>query len=203
MERSVVETVIGAIVVLVAIGFGYFAYNSSSITQRDGYGLTAKFDSVDGLSLGSDVRIGGVKVGVVGDLYLDAVDYLAITRLIISEDITLPMDSTAAVVSDGLLGSKYVSLTPGGSDEVLKDGAEITFTQSSVNFESLLGKFMFSGNSDGNAAAPAPAAVPEPAVNNSDELSLSPQMDEHGDAADESSTENDNQGQHSAFSLGL
>lgn len=156
MARSLVETIIGAVVVLVAVGFGYFAYSKSNITQGKGYIIHAKFDNVDGLALGSDVRIGGIKVGVISNQHLDTKTYQAVLDMQIRDGIPIPKDSTAAVVSEGLLGSKYVALEPGGDEAVLSNGGELTVTQSSVNLESLLGKFMFGGNEDDAAGGGAP-----------------------------------------------
>ncbi|MCC7260005.1 MAG: outer membrane lipid asymmetry maintenance protein MlaD [Alphaproteobacteria bacterium] len=164
MGRSILETLIGAIVILVAAGFGYFAYNSSSIKQEAGYDISAKFDSVDGIGLGSEVRMGGVKIGVVTDLALEPETYLAVLSLHINEAVKLPEDSNAAIVSDGLLGAKYVALTPGSEEAMLKDDDQIQFTQSSVNLEAMIGKFMFSGGGvDKDGGAPAgPESEPVP-----------------------------------------
>lgn len=144
MKRNLIETLMGAFVLLVAAGFGFFAYDSSNISTPEGIEVFAKFDSIDGLKKGSDVRIGGVKVGVVFDQQLDNQTYLAVVKMSIDETVKIPSDSTAAVISDGLLGSKYVSITPGGSEKYLNNNEEIKFTQSSVNLETLIGKVMFS-----------------------------------------------------------
>lgn len=144
MGRNLVETIIGAVVIAVAVGFLVFAYKSADVGGTNGYELNAKFESVDGLSLGSDVRVGGIKVGRVAAKDLDQETYYAVLTLSIREDVKLPEDSSAAIVSDGLLGSKFVSITPGGAEDMLKDGDSIDYTQSAVNLETLIGKFMFS-----------------------------------------------------------
>ncbi len=156
MARNAVETLMGVVVLTVATGFGVFVYNSSEVNQSNQYELTARFDSVDGIGTGSDIRIGGVKVGVVQGLHLDPKTYQAVIELGIQPEIQLPEDTTVAIVSAGLLGSKYVNLSPGGSDTMLKEGDEISYTQSSVNLEELIGKFMFS--SDGEKASGASAS---------------------------------------------
>jgi len=152
MGGNLVETLIGAVVLAVAAGFLFFAYGRADVGAVAGYEVFAKFERVDGLSVGSDVRMSGIKIGTVLEQTLDAVEYLAVVRLSVDPSIQIPDDSSAAVVSDGLLGSKYMSLVPGGADEMIEAGGEIRFTQSSVSLEQLIGKFMFSSD---KADAPA------------------------------------------------
>ena len=165
MGRSMFETVMGALVLIVAIGFMSFAYNGSNLKPVEGYPIKAKFTTVAGIGLGTDVRIGGIKVGIVSDLALDPTTYQAVLTLQLKDGIKIPQDSTAAVVSDGLLGSKYIKLDPGADDKVLAANDTITHTQSSINLEELIGKMAFGsadkGASDKSAAnAPAPSAKP-------------------------------------------
>jgi phospholipid/cholesterol/gamma-HCH transport system substrate-binding protein len=143
MTRNLLETLLGAIVLVVAIGFLAFAYRSSQINASDGYELTAKFNRIDGLEPGADVRISGIKVGTVVSQTLDPETFQADVRFSVPDNIRLPLDTSAAVVSSGLLGSKYLSLVPGGDVEMLKPGGEVTLTQSSVNVEDLIGHFIF------------------------------------------------------------
>ncbi len=144
MAGNLVETLVGAVVLVVAALFLGFAYNSTNIGAVEGYELLARFEKIDGLSEGADVRLGGIKVGTVVRQELDTEAYLAVVHLSLDPNIELPEDTSAAVVSESLLGGKYMSLTPGGAEEMLEDGDEIQFTQSSVNLEELIGKFMFS-----------------------------------------------------------
>jgi phospholipid/cholesterol/gamma-HCH transport system substrate-binding protein len=134
---------LGAVVLIVAIGFLLFAYNTSQVKQDGGYELIARFDKVDGLERGSDVRISGIKVGTVLDQTLDPETYRAEVRFSLREDIQLPADTSAAVVSNGLLGGKYLALVPGGDIEMLEPGGEVTLTQSAVNLEDLIGHMIF------------------------------------------------------------
>jgi phospholipid/cholesterol/gamma-HCH transport system substrate-binding protein len=145
MANNVIETVMGAVVLTVAGGFLYFAYNNSNVKAVDGYEVKADFSSVSGVGLGSDVRIGGIKVGVIESLDLDPKTYEAVLTLRIKEEIKLPKDSSAAIQSASLLGEKFVTIDPGGDEEMLKDGDTITYTQASVNLEEMIGKFVFSG----------------------------------------------------------
>jgi phospholipid/cholesterol/gamma-HCH transport system substrate-binding protein len=144
MARNLLETLLGAIVLIVAIGFLLFAYNTSQVDRNGGYELIARFDKVDGLERGSDVRISGIKVGSVIDQSLDSETYRAEVRFSLREDIQLPADTSAAVVSNGLLGGKYLALVPGGDIEMLEAGDEVTLTQSAVNLEDLIGHMIFS-----------------------------------------------------------
>jgi phospholipid/cholesterol/gamma-HCH transport system substrate-binding protein len=145
MNKSSIETLVGAIIIVVAGLFSYFAYSSSNLKSVDGYRLDARFTSVDGIGSGSEVRIGGIKVGQVVEMDLDAKSYEAILGLQLREDIKLPEDSSASIVSSSLLGGKYINIEPGGMEDLLEDGDEIAFTQSAVNLESLIGKMVHSG----------------------------------------------------------
>lgn len=148
MTRNLLETLLGAVVLIVAVGFLAFAYNTSQVQENGGYELVARFDKVDGLERGSDVRISGIKVGTVLDQILDPETYRAEVRFSLREDIQLPADTSAAVVSNGLLGGKYLALVPGGDIEMLQPGGEVTLTQSAVNLEDLIGHMIFSQGGD-------------------------------------------------------
>lgn len=144
MNRNVIETVIGFLVLLIATVFFVFSYKIADVKKLDKtYELTAKFDQVEGIVIGSDVSISGIKVGTVTGLTLDPKTYYALMTMAINDNIKLPVDSSAKIVSEGLLGSKYVSLQAGADEEMLENGDQIQYTQSSMNLESLIGKFAF------------------------------------------------------------
>ena len=145
MARNAFETLIGALVLCVALGFIVIAYKGGNVEKPGGIMLTARFDRIDGLSVGSNVRISGLNVGSVMKQSIDPETFMAIVKITLDDSIKLPNDSSAEIVSDGLLGSKYIALIPGGSDAMFRDGDEIEFTQSSVSIEALIGKFMFGG----------------------------------------------------------
>lgn len=146
MQKNILETLMGAVVLVVAGVFLLFAYKSGEMrVGSDGYTVKGNFANISGIGLGSDVRIGGIKVGVVSDLALDPQSYEAVVSMQIRRDAKLPKDSSAAITSSGLMGEKYIQITPGGDDKMLADGSKLSFTQSSVNIEELIGKFMFSG----------------------------------------------------------
>ena len=160
-QRGKAEVLTGAAVLLVAVGFLVFAVAHSGRTPARGYELHAQFDHVDGLSVGADVRIAGVKVGSVLQMGIDPQTYLANVTFSVRDTIKLPKDTGAEVTSEGLLGGKFLSLSPGGDSAELPAGGTITVTQSSISLEQLLGKFIFSATSlaDRNkeATPPAPA----------------------------------------------
>ena len=143
MSRSLVETLLGAVVLAVAIGFIVFAYTRSGVATVSGYEVNAAFNRVDGIAEGADVRIGGIKVGSVIERSLDPETYRAVLRMSIDETVALPTDSTAAVVSDGLLGGKFIDVQPGAEEALIADGGRIAYTQSSLLLEELIGKFAF------------------------------------------------------------
>ena len=143
MKRNVIETVLGAVVLLVAGVFLAFAYNSADLRPVAGYKITARFNAVDGLTVGSDVRVGGVKIGSVVGQSIDLESYQAVVVMSLRPDISLPDDSVASVSSEGLMGGKYIRLDPGGSEKRLADGEELTETKDIVSLEEMLGKVIF------------------------------------------------------------
>jgi phospholipid/cholesterol/gamma-HCH transport system substrate-binding protein len=165
MQRNAIEPILGALVLVAAVAFLVFAYNKAGQRTFTGYPVTARFSSIDGLQTGSDVKIGGVKVGQVTGISIDPATYLAMVKLTVSPEIKLPVDSVASITTEGLLGGKYVGLIPGSSDDMMKAGALITHTEASVSLESLIGQFMYSPGSSktsdaGGAASPSGGAAP-------------------------------------------
>jgi phospholipid/cholesterol/gamma-HCH transport system substrate-binding protein len=143
-RRHTGEVLTGAVVLLVAAGFLIYAIAHTGRSAVSGYDLHATFDHIDGMGVGSDVRLAGVKVGSVIDAKIDPKSYLANVTLTVRNGIELPKDTSAEVTSEGLLGGKFLNLTPGGDPSMLQPGQTITITQSSVSLEQLLGKFIFS-----------------------------------------------------------
>lgn len=150
MNRNIVETLMGALVIVVAISFVALSYSSGNIeTKGKGYFVTAKFLEIGSISKGSDVRVSGIKIGTVTGLDLDKSTYQAIVKMNIKQDVKLPLDSSAAIVSDSLLGGKYIMIEPGGEEKLLSNNSVVQYTQDSVSLESLIGKFAF-GSADGD-----------------------------------------------------
>ena len=150
MKRNVFETVLGAVVLLVAAFFIIFGYKAANVSAGtgDGYTMKAYFSGIGGLSAGDDVQISGVKVGTVKSVSLDQESYLALVTLNIKQKYKIPVDTAALISSESLLGGKYLALEPGAEEEILEDGGRIEYTQAPQNLEQLLGQFIFSMQSD-------------------------------------------------------
>lgn len=154
-RENVIETVVGAAVLLAAGGFLTYALGAAGGGGGSGgYEVTARFGQVGGLASGADVRVAGVKVGTVSGVELDPKTYLALARLELDRSVALPSDSTAKITSDGLLGGSHVSIEPGGAMDNLRQGGEIINTQGAVDIFGMIG---------GMIRPQAPAASPEPA----------------------------------------
>lgn len=149
MGRNAVETVMGAVVLLVAGVFVFFAYEYAQVDSIGGYQVSAAFYKIGGLSKGSDVRISGIKVGTVIDSRLN-LDYDAVVRMSIDPDLRLPVDTIASITSGGLLGGKYVRLEAGSEKTYIEDGGEITRTRDFRSLEDQVGEIIFlaTGGSD-------------------------------------------------------
>jgi phospholipid/cholesterol/gamma-HCH transport system substrate-binding protein len=146
MKQNLFETFVGFAVIAIALFFLTYSYHSKNGDNKERYRLFATFQSVEGVIKGGDVSIGGIIVGTVDKLKLDPVTYNAHVEFLIDHDVKIPTDSRAIIASSSFLGGKYVAITPGGDDNYLKEGERIKYTQSSINIESLIGKFMYSGD---------------------------------------------------------
>lgn len=149
MQRNTVETLLGAVVIIIAAAFVFFFQETAEIGPSQGYELKAKFSKIDGLNRGSPVRISGVQVGKVTDFALDPETYSAIVTMQINDGIELPFDTAAVVSSESLLGGKFLSLEPGADAEMLQAGDLIEFTQSTPGIEALLGQAIYSFSNNG------------------------------------------------------
>jgi phospholipid/cholesterol/gamma-HCH transport system substrate-binding protein len=144
MKGNVIETVMGGVVLVVAALFLFFAYSTSQVRAVQGYEVTAQFERVGALRDGGDVRIAGVKIGSIVSETLDPKTFLADVRMSIDPAYKLPDDTVAEIVSNGLLGDQYMSLVPGGSEQMIRPGGRIKFTQAPVSLENLIGQMIFS-----------------------------------------------------------
>lgn len=150
MNSSVVETIVGAIVIAIAAAFFFFVYTTTDLGRgKGGYQVHAVFDNIDGIAIGSDVRLAGIKIGSVVDQRLDQKNYQAIVTMAIDSTVKLPEDTSAKVTSEGLLGDKYIALEPGGSDVMLKDGDYLSYTQSALDIWALVNKYIFDEKNKG------------------------------------------------------
>lgn len=149
MNKRPVETIMGIVVIVIAALFLFFAYRVSDLQVVKGYTVSAHFLKVGGLTIGSDVRLNGIKVGTVISQKLNPEDYVAEIKMSLASDLKLPKDSSAIIASDGLMGNKFIKLVPGKDSEVLKNGDEITNTKDFKTLEDMVGEIIFMVTDDG------------------------------------------------------
>ena len=143
MGRNAIETVLGAIVLVVAGVFMFFAINVAQVKAVTGYEVKAHFLKIGGLSKGSDVRINGIKVGTVTDRVLDPVTFEAVVVMSVQPDVKLPKDTVATIASEGILGGKYIRLKPGTEKDTLPVGGRIAKVQDYKSLEDQVGEIIF------------------------------------------------------------
>ena len=147
MAENTTEVVVGGIVLAAAIGFGIYAAQIVGLSSGgDSYTLNASFRSLEGVSVGTEVRLAGVKIGTVTSVELNTQTFRADTIVSVAQNIEIPDDSAIVISSEGLLGGNFVEIMPGGSPFNLEEDAEITDTQGAVSLISLLLKFVSSGD---------------------------------------------------------
>jgi phospholipid/cholesterol/gamma-HCH transport system substrate-binding protein len=155
MAENKLEIAAGLLVVAAALGFVIFAGKGAGMgSGGDTYDLRASFRSIEGVSLGSDVKLAGVKVGTLTQVSLNPQTYMADAVLSLQKSVELPSDSAVLISSEGLLGGNFIELQPGGMPDVLAPGDEIEDTQGAVSLVSLLMKFVGSKPADSAATAP-------------------------------------------------
>jgi phospholipid/cholesterol/gamma-HCH transport system substrate-binding protein len=160
-QNNIAETVIGAVVVAVAVIFLAFAYFRTGSGSLSGYEVNAKLPKADGLGIGTDVRLAGIKIGTVSDLTLDPKTYLATVHMNVRSDIKIPQDSSV-IVSSPILGSAYLSITPGGDDKMIQPGGYFDNAQGSVDVMGLVGRFMGGDNGQQPKQQPRPQTPQAP-----------------------------------------
>ena len=143
MQHDALETIIGAIVVAIAVAFLSYAYIRTDSGSIEGYEITAKFSRIDGITPGTDVRMSGIKIGTVDRQELDLKTYMAVLHMSIKSDVVIPDDSSIKISAEGLLGGNYINVEPGGSFDALESGGEIIYTQGSIDLMGLLGQAVF------------------------------------------------------------
>jgi len=153
----------------ILLGFAALAYLATQTTsvanfrQGPSYSLKARFTNIGQLKLRAPVKIAGVRIGSVESIDLDSTKLDALVQFSVDKRYAdLPDDSAAAIFTSGLLGDQYVSIQPGGSPVALKDGDEFVLTQSSIQLEDLIGKFLVSGGPSKDSQGNDAAKVPEP-----------------------------------------
>lgn len=163
MKQSRLELIVGVFVLLGLAAVAYLALRigAGALVGADTYSLKARFSNSGGLKPGSSVLIAGVSIGRVESVALNPVDYSAIIGFSLRQDVKLPVDSIASIKTSGLIGDKFLALSPGAEDEMLAPGALISDTESTVDLESLISRFAF-GNVEQKKTPPAESPAPEP-----------------------------------------
>ena len=146
MSENRLEIAVGGVVLALAVGFAVFLAQSTGLSgSSSSYPISASFRSAEGISVGTDIRLAGVKIGTISDLKLNSETYRAESILSVRNDVRIPDDSALTVASEGLLGGSFVEVIPGASLDYLEAGDEIIDTQGSVSLIQLLLKFVSSG----------------------------------------------------------
>ncbi len=139
-RENLVEAAIGVLVLAVAAWFVVFSYDRTQGGEAAGsYHVLARFPNASGVTVGTDVRVSGLKIGTVTQQKLDPESYDAVLTLSVDPKIKLPLDSSAAITSEGILGGNFISLRPGAETDMLRDGDEITDTSGSIDLMALIG----------------------------------------------------------------
>ncbi len=147
MKQFNVETAVGVFLLLGFLSFVWLAVRLGDIGFfEEKYTVTARFGSVAGLQSGAMVQIAGVRIGEVSAIRLDPEFYEAVVHMRIQRGVELPEDSIASIRSTGIIGDRYVSISPGGSPEILGEGGVIIETESSISLEELISRYIFESN---------------------------------------------------------
>src|SRR5690242_2412583 len=167
MQNNIAESLIGAGVVAIALVFAVYGYYRTSAGSVSGYEVNAKVAKADGLAVGTDVRLAGIKVGTVSDLTLDPKSYLVTVHMNIRDDVKLPVDSSVLVTQAGFLGGQYLSITPGGDDKMMVAGSYFENAQGSIDVMGLVGRFATGGSTSNQPPPPksapqGPVRAPDP-----------------------------------------
>jgi phospholipid/cholesterol/gamma-HCH transport system substrate-binding protein len=157
MKSNSLETLVGAAIIAVAILFFAYGYKTAGLGGDSGHGyhISAEFDNIDGVAVGSDVRVAGVKVGTVTGQSLNPKSYQARVDMVIQPDLVLSDDTSAKITAEGLLGAKFVALEPGGSDAKIAEGGVLSYTQGAIDIWSIISQAMFSKSGTKPADPPA------------------------------------------------
>lgn len=158
MNKKSIEIFVGLFVVLGALSLLFLALKAANLASftngGDTYTLQARFDNIGGLKARAPVRSAGVHVGRVTSVTLDTQTYLGVVTLEVNKGVTFPKDSSAKILTSGLLGDQYIGIEPGGDEKNLQPGDVITQTQSAVVLENLIGQFLFNKAADGGEQKP-------------------------------------------------
>jgi phospholipid/cholesterol/gamma-HCH transport system substrate-binding protein len=140
--KSPLETIIGIFVFIVAIYFSSLIFLAKDQSSLSNYKIFAEFSDIGGLKKGTDVRISGMSVGKVASIFMDKNTHRVKLKMIVRDDINIPSDSSVKIRNSGLVGDRYIGIIPGVTNDSIKDGDELYFTQDAVDFEDIIGKFL-------------------------------------------------------------
>lgn len=145
MRKLNLEAVVGIFLVVSFLCFGWLSVKLGDVSlfNNAGYPVKARFHSISGLKMGAGVEIAGVPVGKVADIELDGKNFQAIVQLLIDADVILQEDCIASIRTAGIIGDRYISIAPGGSEVNIEPGGEILETESAINLEELVSKYIF------------------------------------------------------------
>jgi phospholipid/cholesterol/gamma-HCH transport system substrate-binding protein len=169
MSKKGIETLVGLFVLLGILGLAFLALKAANLGSfdagADAYPLQARFDNIGGLKVRAPVRSAGVTVGRVTSITLDGKTYQGVVTMEINKSFQFPRDSSAKILTSGLLGDQYIGIEPGGDEKNFAAGDVIKQTQSAVVLENLIGQFLFSKAADAGSANGGAASNPAPAGN--------------------------------------
>ncbi len=149
MKRLNIEMVVGLFLILGLACFSYLAIKLGDvgIFKDESYSVKARFISISGLKEGASVELAGVKIGSVSAIQLHLEDYEAEVELSIDKNVKLQEDVIASIRTQGIIGDKFIKISPGGAEEYLQEGMEIEDTESAIILEELISKYIFEGDS--------------------------------------------------------
>ncbi|HEA68444.1 MAG TPA: outer membrane lipid asymmetry maintenance protein MlaD [Desulfobacterales bacterium] len=147
MKKTTIDTCVGIFVLIGIASVGYLTIKLGKMEWigQNHYSIFANFDSITGLRKGGQIEMAGVQIGHIADISLDLEKQVAVVEMKIQNEVVLTDDVIASVKTAGLIGDKYIKLSPGGSDEILKPGDLITETESALDLEELVSKYVFGG----------------------------------------------------------
>jgi len=145
MKKINIEFVVGLFLIVGILSVSWLSIKLGDIQlfNKETYSVSARFTSISGLKEGAVVELAGVRIGKVTHIALDREEYEAVVHLEIDSDIVLQEDTMAAIRTSGIIGDKFVNITPGGADELITDGGEIEETESAISLEELVSKYIF------------------------------------------------------------
>ncbi len=153
MRERTIETIVGLFILAGMLALSVLAFKVSGLSSTvssSGYNVTAGFDNIGSLKVRAPVTIAGVRVGEVTNIQLDRNSFRAVVTLLINRDEkTLPVDTSASIFTQGLLGANYISLVPGYENTYLKNGGQIENTRPAIILENLIGQLLFNINKKG------------------------------------------------------